>query len=85
MLIITGTSHGKTDELTLYAIICLNVTIFYREELASLFQVQEKFKACSNSKWSFSRSSFMADDSHVHTVWMRVVVFSEHDILYFQY
>ena len=40
----------KTTELTIYAILCQNVTIFYRQELSPLFQVQEKLKACRNSK-----------------------------------
>ena len=44
MLIITGKSSEKTNELTIYGTLCQNVTIFYRQELASLFQVQEKIK-----------------------------------------
>ena len=82
MLIITGISNEK-NELTIYAILFQNVTIFYREKLASLFQVQEKLKACRNSKWNFSSSCFIADNSHVKLVWLHVVVFSEHDILHF--
>ena len=39
MLIITGISTEKTDELTIYAILCWNVTTFYPQKLASLFQV----------------------------------------------
>ena len=50
MLIITGISNEKTNELTIYEILCQDVTIFYRQELASLFQVQEKLKACRSSK-----------------------------------
>ena len=42
MSIITGISNETTNELTIYAILCQNVTIFYRQELASLFQVHEK-------------------------------------------
>ena len=59
------------------------ITIFYRQELGSLFQMQEKLKVCRNSKLNFSSSCFIADDSHVKTVWLHVVVFSEHDILHF--
>ena len=81
MLIITGTSNEKTNELTMYGILCRNVTIFYRQELASLFQVQEKLKACRSSKLNFSSSWFIADDSHIKNVWLHIVVFSEHDIL----
>ena len=64
-------------------ILCQNVTIFYRQELSSLFQGQEKLKACRNSKLNFSSSGLIAYDSHVKTVWLREVVFSEHDILHF--
>ena len=82
-LIITGSSNEKTNELIVYGILCRNVTIFYRQELASLFQVQEKLKACSNSKLNFSSSCFAANDSHVKIVWIHAVVFGEHDILHF--
>ena len=37
-------------------------------ELDSFFQVQEKVKACRNSKLNFSSSCFIADDSHVKIV-----------------
>ena len=43
----------KTNELTVYGVFCRNVSIFYRQELASLFQVQEKLKASRNSKSNF--------------------------------
>ena len=47
MLIITGIFiEKKTNELIICAISCRNVTTFYRQELASLFQVQEKLKTC---------------------------------------
>ena len=45
ILIITGKSNEKTNELTIYGTLCQNVTIFYRQELASLFRVQEKIKS----------------------------------------
>ena len=83
MLIITGISNEKRNQLTIYGILCWNVTIFYRQELSSLFQVQEKLKTCSNSKLNFLSSCFIADDSHVKAVWLHVVVFNEHDILHF--
>ena len=41
---ITGISNETRNELTKYAILYQNVSIFYRQELASLFQVQEKLK-----------------------------------------
>ena len=50
ILIITGISNETTNKLIIYAILCRNVTLFYRQELASLFQVQEELKACRNSK-----------------------------------
>ena len=82
-LIITGISIEITNELTIYGILCWNVAVFYRQELVSLFQVQEKLKACRSSKLNFSSSCFIADDSHIKIVWLRTVVFSEHDILHF--
>ena len=65
MVIITGTSNEKSNELTIYGKLCRNVTIFYRQELASLFQVQEKLKACRNLQ---SSSCFIADESHVKII-----------------
>ena len=50
MLTITEISNETTNELTIYTILCRSVTIFYRQELASLFQQQEKLKACRTSK-----------------------------------
>ena len=44
ILIITGISNEKTNELTTYVILSWNVTVFYRQELVSLFQVQENWK-----------------------------------------
>ena len=83
MLIITRISNEITNELTIYGILCRNVTVFYQQKLASLFQVQEKLKPCRISKLNFSSNCFIADDSHVKIVWIHVVVFSEHDILHF--
>ena len=80
---ITGISNEKTNTLTIYGILCQNVTIFYRQVLGSLFHVQKKLNTCGNSKLNSSTSYFIADDSHVKTVWLHVVVFSEHDILHF--
>ena len=83
MLIITGISNEKTNELTIYRILYRNVTIFDRQELASFFQVQEELTARRNLKSNFSSSCFIANDSHVKIVWLHEVVFSEHDILHF--
>ena len=83
ILIIIGISDEKTNELTIYGMLYLNVTIFFRQEVASLFQAQEKLKTCRSSKSNISSSCFIADDSHLKTEWLHVVVFSEHDILHF--
>ena len=53
LLIITGISNEKASYLAIYGILCRNVTIFYRQELYSFFQVQEKLKACRSSKLNF--------------------------------
>ena len=71
MLIITGISNEKTNELTIYEILCRNVTIYYWQELVSFFQVQEKLRACRSSKLNFLSSCFIADDSHAKTEWLR--------------
>ena len=73
----------KTNKLTIYGVLCRKVATFYRQELPSLFQVQEKLKACGSSKLNFSSSCFIADSSHVKILWLHPVVFSEHDILHF--
>ena len=73
----------KTNELTVYGISCRNVTIFYRQELPYLVQVQEKLKAYKNSKSNLPSSCVIADDTHVIVVWLDVVVFNKHDISYF--
>ena len=83
MLMTTAISNGKTNALTIYGILCRKVTIFYRQELASLFQVQKKLKACRSSKLNFSSSCFIADDSDVKIVWPHVEVFSKRDTLHF--
>ena len=83
MLIITGIPNENTNALTICGIFFRNVTIFYRQELASLFQVLEKLKGCRSSKLNFSSSCFIADDNRVKIVWLHVAVFSEHDILHF--
>ena len=84
MLTITGIFNETTNKLTIYLILCRNVTIFYRQELAFLFQVHEKLKVCRNWKWSFPSSSFIADDSHVKfIVKLQKLVLSKRDILNF--
>ena len=50
MLIITGISNETRNKLTIGVILRRNVTIFYRQELASLFQVQENLEMCRSSR-----------------------------------
>ena len=65
MLIITGISTGKTNELITYGILYRNVTIFYGQELASLFQVQGQLQVCRRSKLNFLSSCFIADTNYI--------------------
>ena len=69
MLIITGISNEKTNELTTYGILCWNVTIFYWHKLVYLFQLQEKSRMCRSSKLNFLSSCSFVHDSHVKLVW----------------
>ena len=78
MVIITGISHGDTNVLSIYAILCRKVTIFYRQELASIFQVQEILKACRRSRKNFSSSCFITDGTHIKVIWLHVEVFREY-------
>ena len=82
MLIITRISNEKTNELTIYGLLCQNVTTFYRQELASLFQAQENLKACRNSKSNFSSCCFIANDSRVKIAWLHVVVTYLHGYIF---
>ena len=75
ILITTVISNVTTNKLTIYAKLCQNVTIFCLQEIASLFPVQEKWRACSNLKCNFSSSCFIAGDIHV--------VFDKNSILRF--
>ena len=80
MLIVIRVSNAKINKLTMYGILYQNVTIFYRLELASLFQVQGTLKAWQSSKLNFSSSSFIAENRHVKIVCRHVVAISKHDI-----
>lgn len=44
MLIITRISNEVTYELTIYAILCRNLTIFYQQELTSFFKCRKNSK-----------------------------------------
>ena len=67
------------NKLTIYGILCRNVTVSYRQEVASLFKVQEKLKARWSSKLNLSSSCFIATKSCVEMACLRLVAFSEHD------
>ena len=71
IFITTRISNETANELSIYATLCPNVTIFYRQELASLFQVQEKLKTCRNS--NLLSNCFIADDINVKIVWLHAV------------
>ena len=83
ILIITAISNDKTDELSIYAKSCRNVAIFCRQELASLFQLQEKLIAWGNSRLSFSSKYFTDDDSHIKSISSCTVVLKVLTVLYF--
>ena len=68
-IIIVGISNETKNKL----ILCRNATIFYGQELGLYFK-------CRKSKWNFSSSCFIADDSHAKIVWLHVVVFTEREI-----
>ena len=68
MLIITRIFNEKTNGVTIYQILCRNATIFYRQELASFFQMQEKWKVFQSLKLNFLTSCFIVDDGHIKIV-----------------
>ena len=43
VIISPGIYNERRNELTVYTNLCRNVTIFYRQEPASLIQMMEKF------------------------------------------
>ena len=53
ILIIAVKSNETKRELIKYAKLCRNITTFNRQELASLFQVQEKIKSVREFKIKF--------------------------------
>ena len=59
------------------------VTVFYRKELASLFRLQKKLRACRNSKQTLSSGCFIAGDCHIKIICLHFLVFNEH-ILHFR-
>ena len=81
--VITVTSNETINELIIYAILCQNVTIFYRQKLTSLSQVQEKLTFCRQSKQGSLSSHFIVGGSYIKIICLHIAVFNEHDILHF--
>ena len=77
MLIITGISNEKTI-YSIYEILCRSVTIFYQQELASLFQMQEKLKTCRSLVWTRVVWTFRVAIYCRWWPWLR-----KHDILHY--
>ena len=74
-IITTVISNDATNELTIYAKLCWNVAIFYRQYLISLCQVQENLKVCGNS--SFLSSCFIVGDNHIKTIPLHAALFNK--------
>ena len=79
ILIIKAIPKETTNESTIHTTLYGNVILFYRQELATLFQMQEELKAWRNSKLNFSSSCLIADKSHAKIIWLHQVVFIEHE------
>ena len=45
ILITAVVSNETTNALTIYSMLCQNITILYQQELASLFQIKKKIKS----------------------------------------
>ena len=83
IIIITEISNETTNKLTIYAKLCREVTIFYRQKLASPYQALAKVRAGENLQNSFSSNSFIAGDSFIKIISSYTVVFNENPILHF--
>ena len=83
MLILTEISNEKTNELTINAILCRNVTILYRQDLASSFKVQKKLKSFRNSNCCCFIAAVSLPITYVRLM-LHVLVFSQHNILHFR-
>ena len=83
MLIITGISSEKTNELTIHAILYQKVTIFCRQEQVLYIKCTKNWKRTRDSKWNFSSGCFIPDDNHVKIVRLHRIVFTKHDVLHF--
>ena len=69
--ILTNTTISNETKNIQNAKLYRYVTIFYRQEVASLFKVQEKLRACGIQNKIFC-------DSHIKIIWSLAIVFSEH-------
>ena len=70
-IIITVISNEAANELTINAKLYWKVTIFPRQELAPLFQLQQKVGSC-----------LIAGGSYINIVCLHIVVFNKRDILH---
>ena len=79
MLIITGISDKRRNELTIYGILCRNIL----PTRSSFFiSIAGKIENVHEFKVKLFEQLF-TDDSHIKIVWLNVVVFTEHDVLHF--
>ena len=78
MLTITEIS-SDTNKLPIYAVLCRNVTIFYRQELL-LYLYTGKIENVQELKVKLF-DLLLTDCSHTKIIWLHAVVFKEHDLL----
>ena len=81
--VMTVISNKKPIELTIYVKLCRSVTIFNRQELAFVFQIQEKLRAVEFKIKVFSSNYFIANDSHMKIIYSYTVVFNVQVVFYF--
>ena len=74
-------SNKTTNELTISAVLCQNVTLFYRQGRSFFISSVEKIERVQ--KLNFSSSFFTSDCCHLKIVWLHVLAFTEHDVLHF--
>ena len=78
MLTITEIS-SDANKLPIYAVLCRNVTIFYRQELLLYTGKIENVQELKVKLFEL----LLTDCSHTKIIWLHVVVFKEHDLLQF--
>ena len=83
ILITAVVSNETTNALTIYSMLCQNITILYQQELASLFQIKKKLRARRNLKYCFLSICFISGDCQMKIIYLYILVFKTHDILHF--